>query len=272
MTAQCGVLRKIALSAASNVWKRYGFHTMRIHPEMRKAFVLLLKAGGVLAVILVAALAAAWLFIGWTDEGAADYAGGVVLRDAGGEVLRVSLGEGDVDCRPYYAADPEDWVVKALVASEDGTFWEHRGVRPLSVLRATFQNLFYRRRISGASTITMQAVRLIRPHPKTMWWKFKEAVMALKMERAKDKRWILSQYLNRAPFGSNFIGVEAAANGWFGKGAKQLGLGEAAMLARSSWGWERPRCWRGWCRRRAGSVRTGASSAPFAAATTCWGA
>ena len=111
MTAQRGVLRKIALSAASNVWKRYGFHTMRIHPEMRKAIVLLLKAGGVFAVILTAALVAAWLFIGWTDEGAADYAGGVVLRDAGGEVLRVSLGEGDVDCRPYYVADPDDWIV-----------------------------------------------------------------------------------------------------------------------------------------------------------------
>ena len=204
---------------------------MKIHPKVRTETGLLLKAGAGLAVILVVALAAAWIGIGWTDEDSDGYAGGVVLRDAGGEVLRVSLGEGDVDCRPYYAADPDDWIVKALVASEDGTFWTHRGVRPLSVLRATFQNLFYRRRVSGASTLTMQAVRLIRPHPKTLWWKFKEAVMALKMERAKDKRWILSQYLNRAPFGSNFIGVEAAANGWFGKGAKQLGLGEAAMLA-----------------------------------------
>ena len=198
---------------------------------MRKTTKRLLMAGGVLAGAAVAALCAAWLGIGWTDEGSDDYAGGVVLRDAGGEVLRVSLGENDVDCRPYYVADPDDWIVKALVASEDGTFWEHCGVRPLSILRATLQNLFYRRRISGASTITMQAVRLIRPHRKTLWWKFKEAVMALKMERAKDKRWILSQYLNRAPYGSNFIGIEAAANGWFGKGAKQLGLGEAAMLA-----------------------------------------
>ncbi len=204
---------------------------MRIHQKIRKAAGFLLKAGAALAILLVAAAAAAWIGIDWTDDGADDYAGGVVLRDAGGDVLRVSLGEGDVDCRPFYVADPDDWVVKALVASEDGTYWEHCGVRPLSILRATLQNLFYRRRISGASTLTMQAVRLIRPHPKTLWWKFKEAVMALKMERAKDKRWILSQYLNRAPFGSNFIGVEAAANGWFGKGAKQLGLGEAAMLA-----------------------------------------
>ena len=172
-----------------------------------------------------------WSIVDWTDEGSGEYPGGTVLRNAAGDVMRVSLGEGDVDCRPYYTADPEDWIVKALVAAEDGTFWSHCGVRPLSACRAAFQNVVGRRRVSGASTITMQAVRLIRPHPKTLWWKVKEAVMAVKMERAKDKRWILSQYLNRAPYGSNFIGIEAAANGWFGKGAKELDLSEAAMLA-----------------------------------------
>lgn len=145
--------------------------------------------------------------------------------------MRVSLGSGDVDCRPYYCADRDDWIVKALVAVEDGTFFEHHGVRPLSVVRAVFQNLFYHRRVSGASTITMQAVRLINPHPKSLWWKYKEAVMALKMERCHDKLWILSQYLNRAPFGSNLVGIESAAQGWFGKSAKELGIGEAAMLA-----------------------------------------
>ena len=146
-------------------------------------------------------------------------------------MLRVSLGEGDVDCRPCYVADPKDWIVKAVVASEDGEFWTHRGVRPLSVLRAACQNVAFRRRVSGASTITMQAVRLIAPHPKTFWWKWKEAVMALKMERRRSKVWILSQYLNRAPYGSNLVGIESAAQGWFGKGAKDLGIGEAAMLA-----------------------------------------
>ena len=117
---------------------------------MQKTTKRLLIAGGVLAGAVAAALCAAWFGIDWTDEGSGEYAGGVVLRDAGGEVLRVSLGENDVDCRPYYVADPDDWIVKALVASEDGTFWEHCGVRPLSILRATLQNLFYRRRISGA--------------------------------------------------------------------------------------------------------------------------
>lgn len=192
----------------------------------------------ILKISLFAALVAAtgfvalsFAFIAWTDEGSENYAGGLILRDAAGEVMRVSLGEGDVDCRPYYRADKNDWIVKALIASEDGEFWSHGGVRPLSIVRAVFQNVFYRRRISGASTITMQAVRLIKPHPKTMWWKWKEAVMAVKMERRKSKIWILSQYLNRAPYGSNFVGIEAASRGWFGKGPKDLGIGEAAMLA-----------------------------------------
>ena len=188
-----------------------------------------LAAAGTLSAIAFAALS--WLFIGWTDEGSDRYPGGTVVRDDAGNVLRVSLGPGDTDCRPYYAASADDWIVKAVVASEDGSYWTHHGVRPLSILRAACQNVFYRRRISGASTITMQAVRLIRPHPKTLWWKWKEAVKALKMEREKSKEWILSQYLNRAPYGSNLVGIEAAAQGWFGKGAKELGLGEAAMLA-----------------------------------------
>ena len=190
-----------------------------------------LLAATALAVVAAAAFAAAWALIDWTEEGAGEYAGGMVLRDSAGRVMRVSLGPNDVDCRPYYHADPEDWIVKAIVASEDGTFWTHCGVRPLSALRAAFQNVTTGRRVSGASTITMQAVRLIAPHPKSLKWKFVEAVKALKMERRKDKRWILSQYLNRAPYGSNFIGIEAAANGWFGKGAKSLGIGEAACLA-----------------------------------------
>lgn len=180
----------------------------------------------------VLAVCVSWFAIDWEGEEASkEYAGGVVLRDGAGNVLRVSLGPGDVDCRPYYEADENDWVVKALVAVEDGEFWNHCGVRPLSMLRALFQNIFYRRRISGASTITMQAVRLIKPHKKSYGAKWVEAFEAMKMERKKTKKWILSQYLNRAPYGSNFIGIEAAANGWFGKSAKSLGLSEAAILA-----------------------------------------
>ena len=187
-------------------------------------------------IYLVAAFAVflfleSFCLIDWSEEGADEYPGGIVLRDANGEIMRVSLGPGDIDSRPFYKAQKDDWIVKALVASEDGTFFEHNGVRPLSILRAAWQNLTSRRRVSGASTITMQTVRLIKPHEKTFVAKYVEAVQAVKMECRKDKLWIISQYLNRASFGSNFVGIEAAANGWFGKSPKSLTLAEAALLA-----------------------------------------
>ena len=186
---------------------------------------------GTVAAAGLLAFAVSWLAIDPHLEEADAYPGGLVLRDAAGRVLRVSLGPGDTDCRPYYRAAPEDWIVKALIASEDRRFYSHSGVNLPSVLRACLQNLMSLRRVSGASTITMQATRLIRPHPRTLAWKYVEAFRAMRTERARDKMWIISQYLNRAPFGSNLVGVEAAANGWFGKRAKDLGIGEAALLA-----------------------------------------
>lgn len=172
-----------------------------------------------------------WALIDPRLDAAERYPGGTVLRDNAGRVLRVSLGADDVDCRPYYVASTNDWVVKALIASEDRRFFEHWGVDLPSVLRACIQNVTSMRRISGASTITMQASRLISPHPRTLAWKYVEAFRALKTECVHDKLWIISQYLNRAPFGSNLVGVEAAANGWFGKQTRDLGIGEAALLA-----------------------------------------
>ena len=190
-----------------------------------------LRTTVVIAVLGVAAFGLSWWLIDPHLENADTYPGGVVLRDNAGTVLRVSLGSGDVDCRPYYVASEDDWVVKALVASEDRRFFSHSGVNVPSVVRAVFQNITSLRRVSGASTITMQATRLVHPHPRTLAWKYVEAFRAMQMESAHDKLWIVSQYLNRAPFGSNLVGVEAAAQGWFGKRAKDLGIGEAALLA-----------------------------------------
>ena len=77
----------------------------------------------VAACAVAAFLCASWLLIDWTDEGSDMYPGGRVVVDGSGEVLRVSLGPGDVDCRPFYNASADDWIVKALVASEDSSFW-----------------------------------------------------------------------------------------------------------------------------------------------------
>lgn len=196
----------------------------------RRARIVIAVAAAALAAALLVP-AAAWLLVDPHLELADEYPAGAVLRNSAGYVMRVSLGAGDMDCRPYYAAAADDWIVKAIVASEDRRFFSHSGVDWLSVCRAFRQNVSSFRRVSGASTLTMQASRLVRPHPRTFFWKAVEAIRAIKMERSRDKLWIVSQYLNRAPFGSNLVGIEAAAQGWFGKSAKNLGLGEASLLA-----------------------------------------
>ncbi len=178
-----------------------------------------------------AVFAASWALLPPPLDREDSFPAGIVLRDREGGVLRVTLGPGDVDCRPTYVPAPGDWITKALVASEDKRFYDHRGADLLSLARAIRQNLFSGRRVSGASTLSQQTVRLIEPHPRSLRWKYVEFFQALRLERVRSKEWILAQYLNRAPFGSNYIGIEAAAHGWFDKDPHELSLGEAALLA-----------------------------------------
>ncbi len=123
------------------------------------------------------------------------------------------------------------WAVAATIAAEDKRFRKHIGVDPLAAGRAMVQNLRHARRVSGASTVTMQTVRLLRPRRRTWSAKCIEAFRAVQMERLYDKATVLQVYLNLAPYGGNVIGIEAAARRYFDKGAGALTLGEAALLA-----------------------------------------
>ncbi len=123
------------------------------------------------------------------------------------------------------------WVVKATIASEDRRFRSHRGIDPLALVRAVGQNLNHHRRISGASTLTMQSVRLLWPRSRTYWAKCVEAFRAVQLERIATKDQILQLYLNLAPYGGIVVGIEAAARRYFDKAARDLTLGEAALLA-----------------------------------------
>lgn len=122
-------------------------------------------------------------------------------------------------------------IVAATIAVEDRRFHSHRGVDPLAVARAFWQNLTSGRRVSGASTISMQTVRLLWQRPRTMKTKIMEAFRAWQLERAVGKNGILEIYLNLAPYGGNVVGVEAAAEFYFGKSARQVNLAEACLLA-----------------------------------------
>ena len=181
-----------------------------------------------------AVCAATWLAVRlapFPDQAMAHYPASVVLTDRLGQPLRVWLGEGDIDCRPSYRPDPSHWVVQALVAAEDRRFWSHGGVDLRAVARALAQNVSAGRTVSGASTVSTQVIRLVEPRPRRWGAKAVEAFRALQMEQRYDKRTILAQYLNRAPFGGNIVGIEAASWRYFGKRPADLSLAEAALLA-----------------------------------------
>ncbi len=117
-----------------------------------------------------------------------------------------------------------------LVAFEDKRFWDHPGVDALAVLRAGWQALRHGRVVSGASTLTMQAARLLEPRPRGLGAKLIEMGRALQLERRYSKPEILRIYMTLAPFGGNLEGVTAASLRYFGRPPKILTLEEAALL------------------------------------------
>lgn len=122
-------------------------------------------------------------------------------------------------------------LLRALLLKEDRWFYRHPGVNPAAVLRAAAGNLFSGRRASGASTVTMQVVRLARPRARTYLNKTWEMLLALALELRYSKDDILAYYLARLPYGSNIEGVRAAALVYYGKPLQALSPAELTTLA-----------------------------------------
>jgi penicillin-binding protein 1C len=151
--------------------------------------------------------------------------------DAGGRPLR-EVRASDATRAAWASYDSlGDDVVHALLAAEDRRFMAHRGVDPWAVVRAAASDVARGRVVSGASTLTMQLARLLRPHPRNLAGKFLEAALALRIEASLGKRAIVEQYANRAPFGAGLRGLDAASRFWFDKPPRDLSLAEAATLA-----------------------------------------
>lgn len=119
---------------------------------------------------------------------------------------------------------------KAFLWKEDRFFYWHPGINPVSVVRATFNNLRKGKRTSGASTIGMQVVRLLNPKSRTYKNKMLEMFRALQLDWKFSKQEILSLYLNLVPYGGNIEGVKAASILYFGKQPNHLSTGEIATL------------------------------------------
>ena len=124
------------------------------------------------------------------------------------------------------------YLPRAFIAIEDRRFYSHIGVDPVGLARAVVANVLRRGVSQGGSTITQQlAKNLFLTQNRTLWRKMQELVLALWLEHKFSKAEILELYLNRVYFGSGAYGVEAAAQRYFGKSARQVKVAEAAMLA-----------------------------------------
>ena len=154
---------------------------------------------------------------------------GVVLR----ELSNPDEGAGWRTFVPLSAVSQD--LIDATVAAEDATFWTHRGVEPLGIARGLFINVSGTGK-SGASTITQQLVRALYPkkisaQDFSYTRKGREALAAVALERKHSKQDILTMYLNQIFYGNRSYGIEAAAQTYFHKSAKDLDLAEASLLA-----------------------------------------
>ncbi|TQI74117.1 penicillin-binding protein 1C [Bosea sp. AK1] len=190
-------------------------------------------AAGVLAISAIAATAALILnarSLPPLDLSAAADRSTVVL-DREGRLLRPFLTADGRWKLPVTGDDVDPRYLAMLKAFEDKRFDDHRGIDPLSMLRAAGQMLMNGRVVSGGSTLTMQVARLLEPRKeRTLAAKLRQAVRAIELERRFDKARILDLYLTLAPFGGNLEGVRAASFAYFGKEPKRLSTAEAALL------------------------------------------
>jgi len=154
-----------------------------------------------------------------------------VLLAADGRLLDARLAADEQWRFPRLKSVPNRFY-QVLLQYEDRRFFLHPGVDLLAVARAMAQNLKRGRIVSGGSTITMQVIRSARKNRgRTFPEKFREMLLALRLELSYSKKEILSLYAANAPFGGNIVGIDAASWFYFGRSAEALSWAEAAFLA-----------------------------------------
>lgn len=153
----------------------------------------------------------------------------VVMVSANGNVLASrGIGHG----KDVRISELPPYLPQAIVAIEDRRFRSHFGIDPIGLTRAFARNILAGRVVEGGSTLTQQLAKNLFLDPdRTLRRKVQEMILAIWLEANYSKDQILEIYLNRVYFGAGTYGVEAAARRFFGKGARQVTLAEAAILA-----------------------------------------
>lgn len=155
----------------------------------------------------------------------------VTVSDRHGRLLRAFTTEEGRWRLPATTAEVDPRFIALLKAYEDKRFDAHRGVDAAALARAAWQMARAGRIVSGGSTLSMQAARLLEPRrERSAGSKLRQALRALELESRFSKRQILDIYLALAPYGGNLEGVRAASWSYFGKEPRRLSLGERALL------------------------------------------
>lgn len=153
-----------------------------------------------------------------------------VVLDKDGELLGARIADDGQWRFPPRDTVPEKYAI-ALIQFEDRSFRHHPGVSLIAIGRALVQNIKGGHTVSGASTISMQVIRLSRKRERTIWQKVMEMFLAARLEARYSKDEILALYASHAPFGGNVVGLDAAAWRYLGREADDLSWAEAATFA-----------------------------------------
>lgn len=154
-----------------------------------------------------------------------------VITDKDGYLLNASIAPDGQWRFPYNSRVPDKFA-SCITTFEDKRFYYHPGVDPLALGRAIWQNLHNHSVVSGGSTLTMQVIRMNRGNKsRNLWNKMIEAIVAVRLECSYKKKSIMALYASNAPFGSNVVGLDAAAWRYYGRSPQQLSWGEMAALA-----------------------------------------
>jgi len=153
------------------------------------------------------------------------------IFDRTGEVLLYEMyGEEKRETIPLNLV-PEH-LKNAIIATEDANFYSHFGIDLRAIFRSILINLKIKKPVYGGSTISQQLIRsTFLTREKTIKRKIREIILTLELERRYSKDQILEWYINQIPFGPNLYGIESASKAYFNKSAKDLTLGESAVLA-----------------------------------------
>ena len=158
------------------------------------------------------------------------HAAGIEVLDRDGRTLSVLPAAGGVWRLRTTTQDVPPHLLDMLIAAEDRRFRAHPGVDPFALARASAQWVRAGRVVSGGSTLTMQAARLLEPRPRTLRSKAIEIARALQLEARFTKDEILGIWLTLAPQGGNLEGLRAGSLAWFGRAPATLDAAESALL------------------------------------------